>query len=105
MQSDFIRERITALRMEKGISELKMSRDLGRSDGYIHHIAAGKALPSMAEFLNICEYFDITPEAFFNERASSPILVQKIVDELPSLAEDDLLMLISLISKIKKAKK
>jgi len=103
MNAKFIQDRITTLRMKKGVSELRMSRDLGRSDGYIHHIASGKSLPSMTEFLNICDYLGITPEAFFNERTASPILFQKIVDELPGLPEDDLLMIISIINRIKKS--
>ncbi len=41
----------------------------------------------------VCEYFGITPEAFFHDRTTSPIIVQRIMDELPGLSEDDLLIL------------
>ena len=102
MDSDYIRQRITKLRIEKDISELKMSRDLGRSDGYVHHITSGKALPSMGEFLNICEYFGISPEYFFNERVAQPLLIQQINKQLEDLGEEDLILLIQLINKIKK---
>ena len=56
----FIRERITKLRLNKNVSEYRMSLDLGHSDSYIRNITSGKALPSMSEFLYICEYFNIT---------------------------------------------
>lgn len=65
MDAEFIRNRITQLRLQKGVSEYKMSYDLGHSRGYINNISSGKTLPSMAEFLSICDYFEITPSAFF----------------------------------------
>lgn len=53
MNADFVRERITQLRLEKGVSEYQMSYDLGRSRGYIYNISSGKSLPPMKEF---CRY-------------------------------------------------
>ena len=50
MNEKFIRERITELRIQKNISEYKMSLDLGHSKSYIQSISSGKALPSMSEF-------------------------------------------------------
>ena len=54
MFEDFIRERITELRMRKNVSERCMSLDMGHSEGYINHITSGKAMPSMIEFFEIC---------------------------------------------------
>ena len=47
MDIEFIRERITQLRLQKGVSEYKMSYDLGHSRGYINNISSGKTLPSI----------------------------------------------------------
>ena len=66
MEAEFVRERITQLRLQKGVSEYKMSYDLGHSRGYINNISSGKTLPSMTEFFAICDYFEITPIDFFN---------------------------------------
>ena len=63
--TSFVRTRITELRIEKNISEHRMSLDLGKAGSYITHISSGKALPSMHEFFNILNYLDITPAAFF----------------------------------------
>jgi DNA-binding XRE family transcriptional regulator len=60
MDVEFVRERITQLRIQKGVSEYKMSYDLGHSRGYINNISSGKTLPSMTEFFAICSYFLIT---------------------------------------------
>ena len=64
MFEDFIRERITELRMRKNVSERCMSLDMGHSEGYINHRTSGKAMPSMIEFFEICRYFGITPYEF-----------------------------------------
>ena len=53
---DFIRERITRLRLERNLSEYQLSYELGQSKGYIQSITSGRALPSMAMFLDICDY-------------------------------------------------
>ena len=63
---EFFRQRITALRMEKNVSEYQMFYDLGKSRNYIQNISSGKSLPQMETFFSICEYFNITPQEFFD---------------------------------------
>ncbi len=63
---NFIRERITELRLQKGVSSRDMSLSLGQSASYINKIENRRTLPSLTGFLYICEYFDITPQDFFN---------------------------------------
>ncbi|WP_330398458.1 helix-turn-helix transcriptional regulator [Anaerocolumna aminovalerica] len=43
----FVRDRITQLRLRKGISEYQLSYDLGHSRGYIYNITSGKSLPPL----------------------------------------------------------
>lgn len=102
MDEAFIRERITQLRLKKGVSEYQMSYDLGHSRGYVYNISSGKALPPMKEFLAICEYFDITPHQFFDESTQNPELIQKAVAGMKQLNEDDLLMLLGIINRMLK---
>ena len=90
MNAEFVRDRITQLRLQKGLSEYKMSYDLGHSRGYINNISSGKSLPSMNEFFAICEYFDITAIEFFNEEVSNPQLMNSIVVDIQKLNEEDL---------------
>lgn len=42
MDEQFIRDRLSFLRTQKGISEYKMSLDLGHSKSYIQSISNGK---------------------------------------------------------------
>ena len=100
MTEEYIRERITELRLKKGVSEYQMSYDLGHSRGYIYNISSGKALPSMKEFLAICEYFGITPRQFFDENTCYPELIQKAIEGMENLDESDMLMLLGIINRM-----
>ncbi len=100
MTVDFLRERITQLRLQKGISEYKMSYDLGHSRGYINNISSGKTLPSMAEFFAICDYFEITPVQFFQSEVQNPKMLQTLMEELAHMNESDLRLLQSLIQRL-----
>ena len=62
---EFVRTRITELRLKKNISEHKMSLDLDKSGSYIRGITSGAAMPSVKELFNIIAYFDMTPVDFF----------------------------------------
>ena len=100
MNEKFIRDRITQLRLRKGVSEYQMSYDLGHSRGYVYNISSGKALPPLKEFLEICDYFGLTPSQFFDEETDCPELIQKALCSMKKMNEDDLLMLIKLIDRL-----
>lgn len=100
MDAQFIRDRITGLRLNKGVSEYTLSYELGHSKNYIQNITSGRALPSMREFLYICDYFGITPRQFFDEEIANPILVQKALDGMKAMKDKDLLTLIGLIDRL-----
>ncbi|MCR5294694.1 MAG: helix-turn-helix domain-containing protein [Lachnospiraceae bacterium] len=61
-------ERISQLRIEKGVSARDMSLTLGLSETYINRIENGKMMPSMPVFFEICDYFAIEPNEFFLTR-------------------------------------
>ena len=102
MDEQFVRDRITQLRLRKGVSEYKMSYDLGHSRGYVHNISSGKATPPMKEFFAICEYFELTPQQFVDEGTQNPELIQKAINGMKQLSEDDMLMLLGFINRLLK---
>lgn len=97
----FVRERITQLRLQKGISEYQMSYDLGHSRGYINNITSGKSLPSLSEFFSICDYFSISPIEFFDTKKENPKLISKTIEDLNALNSKDLLLVTNLISRLR----
>jgi len=100
MNEKFIRQRITELRIQKNVSEYKMSLDLGHSKSYMQSISSGRALPSMIEFLNICEYFDITPFEFFDTDQNEVLILKELNNEAKKLKKEDINLLIQLAKKI-----
>lgn len=100
MDEKFIRDRIIYLRMQKNVSEYKMSLDLGHSKSYIQSIASGRALPSMSEFLYICDYLDVSPKDFFDPELKDPVLLEQAVSSMKELSNPDLRLLISIIDRL-----
>lgn len=102
MYEKFVKDRITQLRLKKGVSEYQMSYELGHSRGYVYNISSGKALPPLKEFFAICEYFEITPQQFFDENNQNPELIQKAIEGMRQLDESDMLMLLGIINRMLK---
>ncbi len=102
MNAEFVRERITQLRLQKGVSEYKMSYDLGHSRGYINNISSGKTLPSMTEFFAICDYFGVTPIEFFNAGVQNPKLATETAEYLASLSSEDLQLIQAVAARLTK---
>ena len=100
MDDRFVRNRISELRTKKGVSEYKMSLDLGHSKSYIQSISSGKALPSFSEFLFICDYLGVTPKEFFDADTKEPQLVCKLTEVAKNLTTDDLAALITMAERL-----
>ena len=98
----YIRERITSLRLKKNVSESRMSLDLGHSNSYIRNITSGKALPSLGEFLYICEYLGVTPLEFFSADIENAVLANKLYSLSKGMSDEDLQALIDIAERIKK---
>jgi len=96
----FIRNRISELRTKKGVSEYKMSADLGHSKTYIQSISSGRALPSLGEFLYICEYLGVTPKEFFDTDNAEPQLVTKLSSLACKLSTEDVEALINMAERL-----
>lgn len=99
MNCGFVAERITQLRMKKGISEQKMSFELGHSGNYIQLISSGKMVPSLKEFFAICEFLEISPSLFFHADIDEPILIHKAINSIKNITEKDLKILIPLLER------
>lgn len=87
---DFIRSHITELRIEKGVSEHRMSLDLDKSGSYLRGITSGAALPSLKELFNIIAYFDLSPSEFFAPLDANDTPYKKLCERLRELDDSDL---------------
>ena len=78
-------QRLTQLRMQKGVSARDMSLSIGQNTGYINSIENGKNFPTMKNFFYICEYLHITPKEFFEDGSADPESIRKMVENLKRL--------------------
>jgi len=100
MDEVFVQERITQLRMRKGVSARDMSLSLGQSESYINVIENKKSLPSMSMFLHICEYLDVTPMEFFDAENKNPVKLRELLKDLKRLDDKALLHIAGLAREL-----
>lgn len=97
MNENFIRERITQLRIARNVSEYQMSAELGKSSGYIQAITSGRSLPSMEQLFNIIDYFDMTPAEFFDPANQDSQTLRTAIRLLRSLGAESVAALLPLL--------
>ena len=85
---DFFYNRLTQLRLQKGVSSRDMSLSLGQSESYINKIENKRTLPSFTGFIYICEYFGITPQDFFNADNVAPAKANDLFSEIQKLSPE-----------------
>lgn len=100
----FYKKPYNRTKIKKGISEYKMSTDMGHSKSYIQSITSGRALPSLSEFIYMCEYLGVTPKEFFDENITEPILVRQLCNLVSNLPDKDLLTLINIADRLNEKK-
>ncbi len=72
--------------------------------GIYHNIENKNALPSMTAFFYICEYFNISPKEFFDDKNSYPEQIKELVDDLLILDTEQIAYLRPIIKELKKVK-
>lgn len=90
-------ERLSHLRLAKGVSARDMSLSIGQSAGYINNIENKNNLPSMSMFFYICEYLEISPQDFFDFDNRNPEKLNEITDYLKQVDDEQLNNLIGII--------
>lgn len=85
MYENFLPDRLAELRIQKGVSARDMSLSLGQANNYINTIENRKSLPSMQSFFYICEFLEITPQEFFDNKNSNPKKMKEFIEEAKKL--------------------
>lgn len=104
MDENFLAERITQLRLNKGVSARDMSLSMGQADNYVNHIENKKTLPSISAFFNICEYLNVTPQEFFDAGNNNPVSLNDLITDLKKLDEKAMSHITGIVKAILKSK-
>lgn len=90
MNSDWFSTRLAQVRTSRKLSARDLSLSLGQSAGYINKIENNHSLPSMQVFFYLCEYLKITPQEFFDENVTYPLLLNETIHELKKMDAEQL---------------
>ncbi|WP_034785416.1 helix-turn-helix domain-containing protein [Eubacterium xylanophilum] len=97
-------ERLYYLRTLKGVSAREMSLAIGQNPSYINRIENNKSFPSMQTFFYICEYLEITPSYFFDDKThdenNKKNDVTAILSNLKLLSKKNLVIVKDLVSAL-----
>ena len=102
--AQYVREKITSLRLQKDISEYKLSFEIGKSKTYIQAVTSGKSMLSFEAFFDLCEYFNMTPEEFFTQYPADSARLREVRHNLGELSEEDLILVERLVKRLKEKK-
>ena len=109
---DYIRDKITKLRLHKNISESKLSTELGHNRSYFSNINKAKTIPSMEALVDICDYFDISVSEFFGDFISEvpacklpeqKRLIESILEKTSGMPQEEIFLLAELIDCVSEA--
>ncbi|MBE6945239.1 MAG: helix-turn-helix transcriptional regulator [Ruminococcaceae bacterium] len=93
-------QRLTVLRMQKGVSARDMSLSLGQSESYINKIENRRALPSFTGFIYICEYFGLTPQEFFDDGVVAPRETKELLQEMKKLTPEQTAHILQIVKDL-----
>ncbi len=102
MTKEEFAQRLTQLRMNKGVSARDMSLSIGQSAGYINNVENGVNLPSMQIFFYICDYFRLSPMEFFDVDSTNPTKLTELTNAAKGLPTEQLDLLIHLSKGLKR---
>ncbi len=57
-------------------------------------------MPSLSEFLYICEYLGVTPKEFFDEDIKEPQLVRNLYELTRNMSKEDIEVLITTAKRL-----
>ena len=89
MNNAFVCERITSLRMKKGVSKYKNELQPRSQPGLYQQHLLWQEPASVTELFAICDYFGITPAEFFSEGVEDPKLSRELSELVSQLSCED----------------
>lgn len=84
---DIFYKRLDALMKKYNISDRQLSLDIGQSESYINKIRNYKIQPYLECFFLICDYFQIEPSEFFNDKVEDPLYMRELMNQIKLMTE------------------
>ncbi|MBR1444618.1 MAG: helix-turn-helix transcriptional regulator [Firmicutes bacterium] len=101
MTKEEFADRLSKLRLAKGVSARDMSLSIGQGESYINNIENCISYPSMTGFFYICEFLGISPKEFFDTDLRNPSKATELLDAIKGLNTEKIEILISVAKGFK----
>lgn len=85
----------------KGMSEVELSRSIGRCDSYIQSLSSGKNTPRFSSFIELSRVLEREPIEFFLEAQQSDYLIKTIhlMEAMPETDKEAMLRFAEQLTK------
>lgn len=95
-------QRLSELRLNKGVSARDMSLSIGQSPSYINNIETGTSYPSMTLFFYICDYLGVTPSEFFDTDLHNPHKASELLNAAKGLSGEQMGHIIAIAKDLRR---
>ena len=102
INEDNFAERLSQLREAKQVSAREMSLSIGQNCSYINRIENKKAFPSMQCFFYICDYLQISPQEFFDDKSQTPHTLKELMEASKTLSPKQLELVTNIVLEFQK---
>lgn len=100
IDESFIQKRIDTLVSQSGIAARQISLELGHSPSYINNITRGRSLPSIPEFLYLCQILKISPKEFFDSSEEYNLEQMELISLIADLPPNDVHLLLDITKRL-----
>ena len=102
INEDNFAERLSQLREAKQVSAREMSLSIGQNCSYINRIENKKAFPSMQCFFYICDYLQISPQEFFDDKSQDTHTLKELMEASKTLSPKQLELVANIVLEFQK---
>ena len=101
---EFVRTKISAIRIANGYSSRKLSVELGKSTEYLNQVENGRLNPSLEFLSDFCDFFGISLSNFFDTNNAYPTIFKEICSDLSVLNNEEVDQIANIVKSLAKNK-
>ena len=102
---DFVKHKISTIRLARGYTSRGLSLELNKSSEYLNQLENGRLNPSLEFLYEFCAFFDITLASFFDTDNAHPVEFNDICKNLSSLLPEEVNQIAAIVKTIAQGKR
>jgi transcriptional regulator with XRE-family HTH domain len=102
---EFVRNKISAIRIANGFSSRSLSLELYKSTEYLNQLENDRLNPSLEFLFDFCGFFKLSLSEFFDADNAHPTEFKELCKDLAYLNSDEVTQIASLVKTIAKTRR